>query len=327
MVGRDGGLNECAGPVVVGIRRGLRADDLPVPDYVPAGGLPPGARDAFDRTGLVTEDLNLRVDQEEVRRVLEPGPGSLGDLALESAVTMQELSVSSAQVSRGRRALPRRTGVQAEPLSHAAEHGVALQGDDSAAAKQRLLPAAEQGSTDAMFDLDALAHARGDRSEARVWLSRAAALNAPLPGIDYISQFEQVVEDERLISPPRDSPFPRALLGRPDPDRVTQYWSRLSENGRKIFRGAAQIERRRGPGYTLDDIGEVVGLPVGSVRSMHRSTGRTAGTWRRETGSEAPIKLKAESYGWSESRKGDRTAYRLPPGVADLINKLEGESL
>lgn len=305
-------------------------DDLPLPDDVPAGVLPDQASATFDRTGLVTGDLDLQIGQEEVRRVLAQGPNSLGDVALESAVSMRELSQSGAQVARGRRALPQRAGVQAEPLSKPAEYRVALQGGDLEAAKQRLLPAAERGSTDAMFDLGVLAHARGDRAEATVWLSQAAALSAPVPQKDYIIEFKRAAEYKQLLPPPRELESPQVVGGRvggSDAGRVAQYWSALSENGRKIFRSAAQIERRRGPGYTLDDIGEVLGLPYESVRSMHRSTGRTAKSWRRETGTEEPIKLEAESYSWDESRNGNRTAYHLPPGVADLIDKLEDEGL
>ncbi len=55
---------------------------------------------------------------------------------------------------------------------------------------------------------------------------------------------------------------------------------------------------------------------------MHRSTGRTARSWRTHTGTEAPIELVVQSYGWDAERGGNRTRYRLPPGVAETITNL-----
>jgi hypothetical protein len=303
-------------------------DALPLPDDIHAGDFPPEARTTFDRTGLVTDDLDLVIGQPEVRHVLASGPSTVGDVALESAVSTRELSRRVGQVAGGRRALPQRAGVEAAPLSSTAEYSEVLQRGGPEAVKQRLLPAAERGSTDAMFDLGTLSHAKGDRAEARVWLSEAAALSAPLPQKEYLSEVQRLTEYEQLLPPPRQLESPlvaRGLVGKPDADRVARYWSVLSENGRKVFRAAAQIEKHRRSSYTLDDIGELLGLPYESVRSMHRSTGRTAKSWRRETGTEEPIRLEAESYHWEESREGNRTSYRLPPGVAGLINTLEDE--
>lgn len=108
-------------------------------------------------------------------------------------------------------------------------------------------------------------------------------------------------------------------------DRLERYWRALSDNGRKVFGAAARIEAHSGPGYTLEDIAENLSLTYGSVRSMHRSTGRTAKAWRRDTGTDEPIKLEWEDYDWDQSREGNRTSYHLPPEAADAINDLVAE--
>lgn len=305
-------------------------DELPLPDDIAEGNLPPEARTTFDRTGLVTDDLELTITQPEgIQSELRAGPRTVGDLALDSAVITRELSQSADRVARGKRALPRRAGIDAEPLSSTVENRRELQQDDLEKEKQRLLPVAERGSANAMFDLGAVAHALGDHADARTWLNRAAALHAPLPPTEYLHEVELTMEYEQLISPREleSALMMRGLAGDPDAERVTEYWRALSENGRKIFRGAAQIERQDGTGYSLDDIGENLGLSAASVRSMHRSTGRTAKSWRRETGTQEPIRLVAESYKWDEDRKGYRTAYRLPAGIAKLIGRLEDQDL
>jgi hypothetical protein len=108
-------------------------------------------------------------------------------------------------------------------------------------------------------------------------------------------------------------------------DQVARYWRALSDNGRKIFAAAARIEIGSGPGFTLEDIAENLSLPYASVQSMHRSTGRTAKAWRRDTGAGEPIKLEWEDYDWDQNRKGNRTSYHLPPGIADEIKALAAE--
>lgn len=101
---------------------------------------------------------------------------------------------------------------------------------------------------------------------------------------------------------------------------VEEYWDDyLSDNGRKIFETAARIEDVHGPGFTLEDIAQTLSLDYESVKSMHRSTGRTAKLWRREQGSEVPIELLPQDYSWDDSHGGQRTAYCLGPGVADAI--------
>lgn len=103
-------------------------------------------------------------------------------------------------------------------------------------------------------------------------------------------------------------------------DNIEHYWrDYLSDNGRKIYGAAARIEVFRGPGYTLEDIAQNLNIDYESVRSLHRTSGRTAKKWREDTGVEAPIRLVDGPYEWSETHGGMRTAYHLPPGVADAI--------
>jgi hypothetical protein len=301
-------------------------DTLVLPD---AAGLSPrelplDVRRTLDRTGLVVGDLDLTLGwpNELDRQVL--AEASVGDLAIEAARTTRSVSWSTRQVAGGRRALPERTGEDEalRPLPSGA--------GDVAQIEQRLLPAAEGGSADAMFELGSLAHDRGDRAEAQGWLERAASTSAPRPRSVFLAEAQEWEEraDRELPSPPkvRDRPErpaeDREAVADADYSRVDEYWSALSDNGRRVFRAAAQIEERRGPGYTLDDIAEVLGISVASVRSMHRSTGRTARSWRSHTGTEAPIELVVQSYGWDPDRRGNRTRYRLPPGVADAITGL-----
>jgi|GEM_PF-3089815 len=101
---------------------------------------------------------------------------------------------------------------------------------------------------------------------------------------------------------------------------IERYWREyLSDNGRKIYGAAARIETFSGPGYTLEDIAQNLSIDYPSVRSMHRTSGRTARKWREDTGTEAPIRLLDGPYEWSDAHGGMRTSYRLPPGVADAI--------
>ena len=103
-------------------------------------------------------------------------------------------------------------------------------------------------------------------------------------------------------------------------DATEKYWrDYLSDNARKVYGAAARIETVRGPGYTLEDIAQTLSLTYESVRSMHRTSGRTAKKWRDDTGTEEPIRLIEGEYEWSESHGGMRTAYRLPHGVAEAI--------
>jgi hypothetical protein len=301
-------------------------DTLALPEAaLPPRELPPEARQALDRTGLVVDDLDLIVgwpaelDRQEVAGM------STGALAIEAARTTRAAAWSTRRVAGGRRALPERTGEEEAlpPLPPAA--------DDVAEVEQRLLPAAEGGSADAMFELGSIAHDRGDRAEAREWFERSARASVPRPRSVFLAEEREWTERaerelppppaemrERLERPAED----REAVAKADYSRIGEYWSALSDNGRSVFRAAAQIENRRGPGYTLDDIAEVLDVSVASVRSMHRSTGRTARSWRTHTGTEAPIVLVVQSYGWDAERGGNRTRYRLPPGVAEAIAKM-----
>jgi hypothetical protein len=109
---------------------------------------------------------------------------------------------------------------------------------------------------------------------------------------------------------------------------VERYWLEyLSGNARKIYWAAARIEMERGPGpgFTLEDIASNISQTTESVeyetvRSFHRTSGRTAKRWRDENGTDEPIRLIETNYGWDEDKGGMRTAYRLPPGVAAKIN-------
>ena len=104
------------------------------------------------------------------------------------------------------------------------------------------------------------------------------------------------------------------------PVRVEKYWNRLSDNGKRVFAAAARIEDFTEAGFTFDDIAENLSITYESVKSMHRTAGRTARKWREETGTEPPVDLvDMGEYGWKQERGGQRTVYRLPEGVADLI--------
>lgn len=103
-------------------------------------------------------------------------------------------------------------------------------------------------------------------------------------------------------------------------DPVTKYWEEyLSDNGRKVFGAAAGLEDLRGSGYTFEDIAQHLSLDYESVKSMHRSTGRTAKRWRQDQGSEPPIRLVYDEYLRDPARDVHRTTYHLEPGVADAI--------
>ena len=97
----------------------------------------------------------------------------------------------------------------------------------------------------------------------------------------------------------------------------------LSNNGRKVFAAAARIEDFRGrPGFTLDDIAADLGEKYESVKSWHRTSGRSAKRWRKETGTQEPIRLDWIDYREFDDGVGERTAYRLPDDVAAIIRDL-----
>lgn len=96
----------------------------------------------------------------------------------------------------------------------------------------------------------------------------------------------------------------------------------LSDNGRWLYKTAAEVEQANGTGYTLEDVADAMGVDYGSALSYHRTTGRTAKRWGKDTASEAPVRLIDGPYEWDDSRGGMRTQYRLPDGVADEIAAL-----
>jgi hypothetical protein len=108
-----------------------------------------------------------------------------------------------------------------------------------------------------------------------------------------------------------------------DVDRVERYFRDfLSDNGRRVFGAAARIEDHAGPGFTLEDIASNLSVTYETVRSWHRTAGRSAKRWRKETGTPEPVRLESMDYDWDPNRQGFRTAYRLPDGVADEIVSL-----
>jgi TPR repeat protein len=183
-------------------------DEVPMPEEVPAGGLPSQAREALDRTGLVVGDIDLSIGRPEDARVaLAPGRSTVGDLALDSAMTTRALAWAAGKVAAGERAFPPRTFEERALPSISRAYRLALQSKergDLEEAQQHLLPAAERGSVDAMFELGSIAHAKGDRAQAREWLDRAAALSAPPPSIDYMKEVQRLPDDDQLPSSPKE---------------------------------------------------------------------------------------------------------------------------
>ncbi len=105
---------------------------------------------------------------------------------------------------------------------------------------------------------------------------------------------------------------------------MLDYWRHyLSNNSRKIFQAAARIEELTGSGFTLEDIASNLSLEYESVRSLHRTSGRTAKKWREEKRVPAPIRLDELDYPETADGMPRRTRYRLPVGVADVVVGLE----
>jgi hypothetical protein len=104
-----------------------------------------------------------------------------------------------------------------------------------------------------------------------------------------------------------------------DEQQVRAYWLALSENARKVFGGAAKLEVKHGPGYTLHEIADETGEPYEAVKSYHRNSGRTARVWRRDQGSEPAFGLLA--IGHDPAYPG-QSKYRLPEGVAEIVASL-----
>ncbi len=182
-------------------------DDAPLPAEISEGSMPPQALESLGRAGLVVGDLDLSIGRpEEMRVVLASGRSTVGDIALDSATTTRALARSAGKIAAGERVLPQRAFEgQAPPITE--EHRLALKARESGdldEAQRRLLPAAERGSVDAMFDLGAIAHERGDRSKAREWLDRAAEMSVPLPRTVYMKAIDQLPDDDVLLPPPNE---------------------------------------------------------------------------------------------------------------------------
>lgn len=106
----------------------------------------------------------------------------------------------------------------------------------------------------------------------------------------------------------------------PSPEEVQRYWEHfLSDNGRSLYRAAAEVEQSRGPGFTLNDVANQMGLEYASAQSIHRTTGRASRKWADQSGHEGPIRLDWNDYSWDEGEHGMRTTYSLPEGIADQI--------
>jgi hypothetical protein len=106
----------------------------------------------------------------------------------------------------------------------------------------------------------------------------------------------------------------------PSPEEVRRYWDHfLSDNGRSLYRAAAEIEQSRGSGFTLNDVANQMGIEYASAQSIHRTTGRASRRWTEQSGHEGPIRLDWNDYSWNETEQGMRTTYSLPDGVADQI--------
>lgn len=107
-------------------------------------------------------------------------------------------------------------------------------------------------------------------------------------------------------------------------DRIRRYFSHyLSNNGRKVFGAAARIEDFQGrPGFTFEDLAENLSVTYETVKSWHRTSGRSAKRWRQETGIQEPIRFDWIAYDDVAPGGGERTMYRLPEHVVDAIRDL-----
>ncbi|HET7484468.1 MAG TPA: hypothetical protein VFJ64_03750 [Solirubrobacterales bacterium] len=107
-------------------------------------------------------------------------------------------------------------------------------------------------------------------------------------------------------------------------DKIRRYFTRyLSNNGRKVFGAAARIEDFQGrPGFTFEDLASNLSVTYETVKSWHRTSGRSAKRWRQETGMQEPIRFDWIAYDDVAPGGGERTMYRLPEDVADVIRGL-----
>jgi len=109
-----------------------------------------------------------------------------------------------------------------------------------------------------------------------------------------------------------------------DETPVASYWRwYLSDNGRKIYGAAADIEEQHGPGYSLEDIAAALGVGYETAKSFHRTSGRARKMWKKENGTDEPIRLDSLEYEEDAKHGGMRSSYRLPDGIASEIQKLK----
>jgi hypothetical protein len=107
-------------------------------------------------------------------------------------------------------------------------------------------------------------------------------------------------------------------------EAIRHYFNEyLSNNGRKVFGAAARIEDFQGrPGFTLDDVAASLSVTYETVKSWHRTTGRSAKRWRRERGTTEPVRFEWIDYSPIDKAGAQRTIYRLPAQVAEVIREL-----
>ncbi len=117
-------------------------------------------------------------------------------------------------------------------------------------------------------------------------------------------------------------------LGSPKTDSaeegIRRYFNEyLSNNGRKVYGAAARIEDFQGrPGFTFEDLAANLNVSYESVKSWHRTSGRSAKRWRKETGTQEPIRFGWIAYDDVAPGGGERTMYRMPEQVAEVIRDL-----
>jgi hypothetical protein len=139
-----------------------------------------------------------------------------------------------------------------------------------------------------------------------------------------VSEITITVPDGTTVKFVRSNGAELAIVGGAEPaDAVERYFREyLSSNGRKVYAAAARIELFSGPGYSLQDIASNISqtyesVRVETVRSQHRTSGRTAKRWRTENGTEAPIRLIGV---WDD--EAQHYNYELPPGVAERLDAI-----
>jgi hypothetical protein len=94
---------------------------------------------------------------------------------------------------------------------------------------------------------------------------------------------------------------------------------------------AERIELFSGPGYSLADIAANISqtedsVRVETLRSQHRTSGRSAKRWREENGTDAPIRLIGtwddEAQHYRHLGRRSPALYGLPPGVAERLDAI-----